>query len=433
MSNIVKQRLTAGQSVYSDHPSADALSAFIEQGLKESERQRVLGHLASCAECRQSVALAAPEATGRESVVPARGLMLRFPAAMRWASVAAVLAVAAGIGVLSVEQESTRHQTEATAPAPVSSPAKEQPQTSDSQNREASQDQLISAAGKQKVKDKEVVRATVRKKNVPAVAQAGRDEVLKLDSRSSSVATVKRDNTAVTGTFASQPEMHGNTFAAAAAPSIQSSQVGTSARILPPLPPPPSVNENVAVASAAQSVQAADATSAPVTATTRNGPLSFTQTSEVGGAEPSLHGEASPVPYKSAGGMSLVGTPHKTAVAVSEFVAWSVTAAGKLQRRLRDGAVKLVEPAPGFIVRAVASHGIEVWAGGSQHDLSARKWQQGPALFHSSDAGETWTKVDGPWHGPINRLALVDSETLTVVTDDGTWTSRDAGGSWTTQ
>jgi hypothetical protein len=124
---------------------------------------------------------------------------------------------------------------------------------------------------------------------------------------------------------------------------------------------------------------------------------------------------------------------RKSSVAITEFVSWTVTTAGKLQRELRNGTVKVVEPAPGVLVRAVAARGIEVWAGGSQPDLAAKQWKQSPALFHSSDAGESWTKVSGPWHGPISQLTLVAPDNLTVAAEDGTWISRDAGKSWITQ
>jgi hypothetical protein len=132
------------------------------------------------------------------------------------------------------------------------------------------------------------------------------------------------------------------------------------------------------------------------------------------------------------GGLSaLSGTPVKKSgfPVYRELVSWTITTAGKLQRQFR-GAVKLIEPAPGVVVRAVAFQGIEVWAGGSQPDLRAKQWQQAPVLFHSSDAGESWTQVNGPWHGPIDRLDLTSPSIVKVVAEDGVWVSRDAGKTW---
>jgi photosystem II stability/assembly factor-like uncharacterized protein len=72
-----------------------------------------------------------------------------------------------------------------------------------------------------------------------------------------------------------------------------------------------------------------------------------------------------------------------------------------------------------------------VWAAGSQPDLSAKQWQQSPVLFHSSDAGESWTKIEGPWKSPIKALSLDAANALTIITPDGIWMTLDAGKSWT--
>ena len=52
------------------------------------------------------------------------------------------------------------------------------------------------------------------------------------------------------------------------------------------------------------------------------------------------------MPYKLTGVMALGGsTVRKSTNAVTEIVSWTVTNAGKLQRRLHDGAVKMIEVA----------------------------------------------------------------------------------------
>jgi Carboxypeptidase regulatory-like domain/Putative zinc-finger len=43
------------------HPDADEISAFVEHALPTHERERVLSHLANCAECREIVTLSLPE------------------------------------------------------------------------------------------------------------------------------------------------------------------------------------------------------------------------------------------------------------------------------------------------------------------------------------------------------------------------------------
>jgi hypothetical protein len=337
-----------------------------------------------------------------------------------------MVAVAVGIGVISVDRESTRHGT-TTLPAAVSHSAQKKAEASSAgtpevQNGPAFQDQATTTGRDQKLEEaKKTPSAEARKKQMPMVARGKLED---LNSRSA-LNAVRRETPGVVGSLARQPEN-----ALVTAPPVPSSQNGAMAQIIPAAAAPPPAAYEYAPAPNIQTADASDR----ATAKTKNALQSTSQTVAVTAQAPAAQAEGFvPSDNKSSGGFALGGAMRRSTVSMTELVSWTVTTAGKLQRRLRDGAVKLVEPAPGFLVRAVAAHGIEVWAGGSQHDLSARQWQQSPALFHSSDAGETWTKVKGPWHGPINQLALVDSETLTVVTADGTWTSRDAGSSWTTQ
>jgi hypothetical protein len=140
---------------------------------------------------------------------------------------------------------------------------------------------------------------------------------------------------------------------------------------------------------------------------------------------------AAPAARKAVASAAMGGPIHGAVYWPMQIVHWTISAAGKLERRLSDGRSTSVEPAPGVSIRAVAARGIEVWAAGSQPDLSAKDWQQRPVLFHSSDAGETWTKVDGPWQSQFSSLSLSGINILTVVTTDGSWTTADAGKNWT--
>ncbi len=95
---IVVQRLQ-GMAITDPHPEPDLLAAFAEQSLAQSERALLLDHLARCAECRQIIALATPEA--EPETVPGRGFMrpgwLSLPA-IRWgfASAAILALISAG-------------------------------------------------------------------------------------------------------------------------------------------------------------------------------------------------------------------------------------------------------------------------------------------------------------------------------------------------
>ena len=98
------------------HPEADLLTAFAEQALSATERDGVLQHLALCGDCREVVALALPAAdlaplqtapqtanedgarrTGSRAGTPAsHKLSFAWPT-LRWAALAAGVAVAAAV------------------------------------------------------------------------------------------------------------------------------------------------------------------------------------------------------------------------------------------------------------------------------------------------------------------------------------------------
>jgi hypothetical protein len=91
-----------------EHPDADLLTAFAEATLAGSERDRVVGHIAACAECRHVVALAMPELISEPGHVEApRPRWLGAPV-LRWGTLAAcVVVVAAALLIHRGEQAKT--------------------------------------------------------------------------------------------------------------------------------------------------------------------------------------------------------------------------------------------------------------------------------------------------------------------------------------
>src|SRR5512146_16640 len=73
----------------SSHPDADLLTAFAENTLTVKERRQVIEHLSACADCREIIFLAQPEAATQIILAPKPR---RFTW-MAWASVAAVVVV----------------------------------------------------------------------------------------------------------------------------------------------------------------------------------------------------------------------------------------------------------------------------------------------------------------------------------------------------
>jgi len=80
------------------HPDADEIGAFVEHALPAHERERMLSHLAVCAECREIVALSLPEIEEPAPAVPAdvrkpwwSGWMLAWPIGAALAATACVV------------------------------------------------------------------------------------------------------------------------------------------------------------------------------------------------------------------------------------------------------------------------------------------------------------------------------------------------------
>jgi len=105
---IVHDRLRAAEPLGA-HPGPDVLTAFVEQALSAGERDGVIGHLATCHECREIVALSTPAVAtapwlraDQERIVaaPARDAIERHPNWLTWPNLHWV-AVAAGIVVVA--------------------------------------------------------------------------------------------------------------------------------------------------------------------------------------------------------------------------------------------------------------------------------------------------------------------------------------------
>lgn len=428
--NILKQRLEAAQSAQAAHPSADTLVAFVEQGLTGTQRQVVLGHLSVCPECRQAAALATPEAaTAKAAAIQALRPALHFPSAMRWASLAAGLAVAVGVGVIAYEHEAAPIQHQAMVSAPPEKANQPAASPAPPANAEAAQSNLQSPA----------TRSSQVPQSHPLLA-ARRDA-----DRTRNLA--KKEMPANAGILGGLPGR---------APQTERDSKD-SLKTLPSAPQPQSGNETQAryegqpmVAEQRAAVHGAPPLSAPslaqsVSVTAENkqaedldNHVAFAKSgSASGGVVGGVAGTTNfvqnpPVPAKTLNTVSVSGpsAKGKAAYAWRGFVHWTISAAGKLQRRAVDGTLTIVEPVPGAIIRAVAAEGIEVWAGGSRFAPTPKNVQPRSVLFHSSDAGTTWNTIDGPWQGSITRVNLAGFNSLTVVATDGTWNTGDGGNSW---
>lgn len=390
----MKQRL--GTEVTSgEHPAADLLSAFAERTLRSAERDRVIDHLSRCSICRAAVALASSDNQEKPAERPLGLPLLRFPAAMRWASATAALAIAVGVGVL-IHQEQSR-----------STPASHQ------------------AAGN--------VASTVASVQAPeAIAPASA--------------------TAATKTHSASKESR--TTLARKAPLSRAMPRGSkgtatdgivSAAAAPPVPEAPMAQTPAADAFSYRQQPTAKARTLDTTASAPSAPAAVGSGSGAGvgggtyplnSAAPAKTAEVIAQPQSSASG-GPVAAKRERASAFAGIVSgnvmktpiahWSISSTGQLQRRNLDDTLSVIEPAAGSTFRAVAAQGIEVWAGGSQ---TVADRPATPVLFHSSDVGTSWKQVAGPWKGTVLRIQLGSGGMVKIAAEDGEWETRDGGQSW---
>jgi len=105
---------------------------------------------------------------------------------------------------------------------------------------------------------------------------------------------------------------------------------------------------------------------------------------------------------------------------------WSLSADGQIQRSFDSGKTWQIIPlAGGISFHAINSMGNDVWAGGNAG-----------ALYHSADAGRSWTRVEPVFEGEklqtdIAHIEFSDARNGLVSTADGeVWSTSDGGQSW---
>src|SRR5438132_703723 len=107
-------------SAVGEHPDPDLLTAFVERSLSDRERHQVARHLSQCRECRDVVAVAAPEVTTASPASPrmhSREPWFRWPA-LRWGALAAsVVVVGAAVMIGTRKQPETASMVTRPAPA----------------------------------------------------------------------------------------------------------------------------------------------------------------------------------------------------------------------------------------------------------------------------------------------------------------------------
>jgi len=470
----VRERLKAAAPA-TEHPDANALTAFAERLLPERERAQVFDHLARCGDCRDIVALALPATEPAEVAAksPARG-WLTWPA-LRWGLVAAGVVAIASLGIVQYRSGVRSENTASKTPPQVEVAAKEaknealaQPAFSADERRDKVQtpptsaisgivDATSATGGAKKSMAREEAAAAL-----PVPPQANRDATLSNGGRAAAVGG---------------PLPHGHRLA------DQWQQQNAAKNQVPAAPPSPfdkqqaagDLSSNMQVPAVSENV-AVEAQSAQQETKTQNldaGRLQDQSTPQASGEDYALAkvGKAKPAANTPAGAttVSTMATRNFSQMSAGPELAssapaprWTITSTGGLQRSLDQGvtwqgidvianpsyftnatslqisannsrtkrkdAQALKRDAAGPLFRAVASNGPEVWAGGS-----------GGVLYHSQDAGDHWTRIvpasaGSTLTGDIVSLEFPDPQHGKVSTSAAEiWITADDGQTWQKQ
>ena len=470
---VVAKRLQSPPA--ESHPDADLLTAFAEQSLTGVERDHVVEHLARCGDCREVVSLALPPQVESQPLTDGsvnwfRGTLLRG-SALRWAAVAAGVVLIASIGTLQFRRQQGRELAVNVfqAKQPIATPA---------QSSQPSSQTAVPQAGAREDK-----LAAPRPQTDLAEKKASRSEGTIVLPRANSAGTMHREVADGGGSGAGRGSnsFHGSIFAAA-----------------PQSPVPTAVaRQNPSAAPAPQTVVAGDAVrtleaqSQTVEVTAQSAPQSQVQGQRLQNetAEQSADrvGKAKPASAQ----VSLAMAPpslHSEPILMKGLPAprWTISASGALQRSFDGGQtwqdmnVANASTASDFMRRAkkettvevaaeartavtsedqsetaptarstasvnaksvkrqsaldaplilralsVSSNAAEVWAGGS-----------GGALYHTTDAGNSWTRVvpaaaGSILTGDILSIQFSDPRNGTVTTSTAeVWNTPDAGQTW---
>jgi len=478
---IVRERLrTAAPTV--GHLDANVLTAFAERSLPKTERTVVLEHLARCGDCRDVLALALPEPEAKQTVfVPARGGWLTWPT-FRWAFVTAGVVAIAAIGVVQLQRRHALTETKQVARF-------EGPASPLSQNAAPSSAESTAESRKKSLPVTPSAGATsagyagfqMNEKQLIARAAPGR------------AATPSTFGGAVAGAAAGQlqrglqmpaqwqqPAAGAKTvpLLALSAPPKQQADMATDRKI-------PAASEMIQVQVQAQQVQTevqaqvqADQQSQLQAQAQPTTDQFDYQSKRVDKAKPPVSGQGAavggPVPVDAnaqqvPAAANVAGLNGRNVTQLTELVSgrmprWNIGSTGSLQRSLDQGKTwqdveirasiapessltgfvimpetplakadnadkkDSKQPAASVVFRAVSAFGFEVWAAGSNG-----------VLYHSTDAGQHWTRVAPSFGGAsltgdIVSVEFSETQHGKITTSTGeVWVTSDNGQNWQRQ
>jgi hypothetical protein len=368
---LVSGRLKAKPA--SAHPDPDLLASFAENALPKDERNRMLKHLGTCSECRETLFIASAASAETQQVLavrPNRGLRL----ALRWGTLAASAAI---VAFLFTSHYSARKSANLpTARQAVQIAAEKTPPEIDH----------LAMGGK--VSEAKQEEPTETKARPPAKHMTAKPEA-SLAFDSSGQVRVR-----------SAPSSGDESSTQAAA--------GSAAKENPAAP----ASSNTP----SQSIGARDASK------------SANELADVSGGRAPIRAErqsAAELDLKKAA-PALEARRADAASTPLPLAQWMISPQGSLQRSYDSGNTWQTVPIqPGASFRTVSTAGTEVWAAGNAG-----------SLYHSSDSGLNWVRVEPAAAGhklqaDITSVAFSDPLRGAITTENGeVWTTSDGGKSW---
>lgn len=421
------------------HPDADLLTAFVERALNPAEYDRMMMHLGDCCECRQVVSLAAPDVSASVSApVGSSRSFWRWPV-LQWGAMAASAAILLAVAGLVVRPDlfRSRMPQQSSSVTVHTGPA-------------ATLNQQDAPSIKPQPTAKETDRSPIRSSSAKAEPAAGQ-------VRDSSANSVARARTIAPQSMASlappppppPPLATGGGNNNATTPITAATSPVPSMSTLPPEP-----------ALANQKPGKADQFRSQSTAELANQAYSIDGTDK-GQRAPSSNVFTFERKEESRSKISVAGTAAKDAIVkgvspvvktitpqlsfgpgvggrftaggndahgVFSSISWSLSSDGKLMRkRLQESEAKAVQLPTTAPMKSLIANGLEAWVGGA-----AVPGENSGALFYTSDAGEHWQRLTGPWTGEITTLSLSHTQprSITLRTANGEWQSTDEGKTW---
>jgi Photosynthesis system II assembly factor YCF48/Putative zinc-finger len=403
------------------HPDADLLTAFAEKSLLESERARVMEHLAACGDCRDVLALALPETeieVSPVSVTPVRTEWLGLPI-LRWGALAAGLAAVVSVGVLQYSHSRNGDMVASSVPPdavtlPSASAHPTQPTVSQTEAGDHASSMLGYQASSGQKSAAEIGRTN---------QAAGHKVVFARPAQSANALAAHSNLTAATS-HAKKLPITSEPLEAQRSSVVNSESAAISQNQVAQNESPVLVGGNGTNLTSFDVVKAK--APVPTQAASSNAPSSLAAASPLQ-TSPSLMLRALPRWTLSSSGVlqrSFDGgnTWENVNPAVSEAQA-DATNSG--QTHSQKAAVP-VDPGP--VIRAVAAFGAEVWAGGG-----------GGVLYHTSDSGNHWIQITpstarAGLTGDIVGIQFSDPQHGKISTSNAElWTTSDTGQTWQKQ